>query len=166
MHTVPCTLCLAHCTLHTLSCTLCLAQVAAALALEEAATTASVELENARLQEFSDRPRLLPMVRQDDIFVTGILAERLPVHLTDLSPGTPGKIWDLVFSQCPLLATIRQLFFNRIVLRKGPTSLPYVNGPKFFLCCCLESQLTSLESLAPPFIVHLLQPLWQICART
>ena len=156
--------------LHTVPCTLCLAQVAAALAQEEVANAASVELddrnENARLQEFSDRPRLLPMVRQDDIFVTGILAERLPVHLTDLSPGTPGKIWDLVFSQCPLLATIRQLFFNRIVLRKGPTSLPYVNGPKFFLCCCLESQLTSLESLAPSFIVHLLQPLWQICART
>ena len=106
------------------------------------------------------------MVRQDDIFVTGILAQQLPVDLTDLSPGMPGKIWDLVFSHCPLLSTIKQLFFNRIVLRKGPASLPYVNGPKFFLCCCLESQLTSVESLAPTFVASLLQPLWQMCARS
>ena len=104
------------------------------------------------------------MVRQDDIFVTGLLTERLPLHLTDLSPGASGKIWDLVLSKCPLLATIKQLFFNKIVLRKGPENLPYVNGPKFFLCCCLESQLTSLENLAPS-LAPLFQPIWEMCAR-
>ena len=106
------------------------------------------------------------MVRQDDIFVTGLLTERLPVDLTDLSTGFSGKLWDSIFSQCPLLATIKQLFFNNIVLRKGPASLPYVNGPKFFLCCCLESQLTSVESLAPSFLSPFLQPFWQMCARS
>ena len=132
-----------------------LVQVAAAIGLQESVGVA-VE---------GDHPRLLPMVRQDDIFVTGLLTERLPVDLTDLSPGKTGKLWDLFLSQCPLLSTIKQLFFNKIVLRKGPASLPYVNGPKFFLCCCLESQLTSIESFSAN-LAPLLQPLWQMCARS
>ena len=140
----------------------CFGQVAAALALDQIANV-SGRLDNGG-EDIEAEEDLLAMARQDDIFVTGLLTERLPLHLTDLSPGTSSKIWDLVFSKCPLLATIKQLFFNKIVLRKGPESLPYVNGPGFFICCCLESQLTSLESLAPS-LAPLFQPIWEMCAR-
>ena len=60
----------------------CFGQVAAALALDQIANM-SGRLDNGG-EDIEVEEDLLAMVRQDDIFVTGLLTERLPLHLTDL----------------------------------------------------------------------------------
>ena len=62
---------------------------------------------------------VLPMAKMDDVFVTGILRERLGMSLTQMAPGLWSRVWDTSLSECPFISMIKLVFFNDIVLEKG-----------------------------------------------
>ena len=107
---------------------------------------------------------VLPMAKMDDVFVTGILRERLGMGLTQLAPGSWSRVWDNSLSECPFMSMIKLVFFNDIVLEKGSPSNPYINGYKFVGCVLLENALENLETSFPS-MANSFNYLWRVCSR-
>ena len=108
---------------------------------------------------------VLPMAKMDDVFVTGILRERLGMSLTQMAPGLWSRVWDTSLSECPFISMIKLVFFNDIVLEKGNPSHPYINGYKFVGCVLLENALENLEASFPA-TAYRFSALWRVCARS
>ena len=108
---------------------------------------------------------VLPMAKMDDVFVTGILRERLGLSLTQLAGGAWSRVWDNSLSECPFISMIKLVFFNDIVVEKGKPNNPYINGYKFVSCVLWENALENIEATFPS-LADSLNSLWRVCSRS
>jgi len=99
----------------------------------------------------------------EDTYITGVLRESLPwVKLSALETGPAGELVNIA-SHFPLLAGIKNIFLNNVVLeKKGSDTISYINSPRFLICTMLEPVLEKVEKIHP-----LLTPayMWDICDR-
>jgi len=76
--------------------------------------------------------------------------------------GEAGELVNIA-SHFPLLAGIKNIFLNNVVLeKKGSDTISYINSPRFLICTMLEPVLEKVEKIHP-----LLTPayMWHICDR-
>jgi len=112
------------------------------------------------------------VVITEDYLIAGVLREKVSgVDVETLrSDRVTDYLWQNYLSHCPWLVTLRQTFFNDLVLSKKSSrhNVQYVGGItnwgvwRFFLCLHLESILEMVElrvtGVVPDF-------LWDVCAR-
>jgi len=111
------------------------------------------------------------VVVTEDYLIAGVLRERLPtISLETLESGVAARMWQDLFSHCPWLSTVKQTFFNDLVItkRSSRSGVQYVGNLftpavwRFFICIHMEAVLemveTRMEGIVPDFI-------WDICVR-
>ena len=111
------------------------------------------------------------VVVTEDYLIAGVLRERLPaVSLDTLETGVTAKMWKNFFSHCPWLTTVKQTFFNDLVVtkrssRSGVQYVGHVTTPavwRFFLCIHLEAVLEMVEMKVKGIVPDYL---WDVCVR-
>ena len=111
------------------------------------------------------------VVVTEDYLIAGVLRERLPdVSLEALETGVTARMWQNFFSHCPWLTTVKQTFFNDLVVtkrssRSGVQYVGHIFTPavwRFFLCIHMEALLEMVEmkmaGIVPDYV-------WDVCVR-
>ena len=104
------------------------------------------------------------MKRLDDIYMTGMVVERIPdSNVEQIYGGRTGYWWDAHLSFCPFLGITKATFFNDIVLRKGGYTGDVAGGTWFMFCAFWEYFiLDNVEFLLPDVLPDCLT---RLCAR-
>ena len=111
------------------------------------------------------------VVVTEDYLIAGVLRERLPgVALDTLEEGVTARMWQHIFSYCPWLTTVKQTFFNDLVVskrssRSGVQYVGHIFTPavwRFFLCLHLEAMLEMVEMKVEGIVPDYL---WDVCVR-
>ena len=110
------------------------------------------------------------VVQIEDSLITGVLREKVGVHLVSLEAGWRSWAWLSLFSHCPWLTMAKLTFSNDLVLSKKSSrqSVQYVGGLmeaavwRYYVCLHLEVGLDILEQNIPGLIPNFI---WDICTR-
>lgn len=112
------------------------------------------------------------VVITEDYLIAGVLREKVPGLAVESlrSDRVTDLIWQNYLSHCPWLVTLRQTFFNDMVLSKksSRSNVQYVGSMtntkvwRFFICLHVESILEMVDLRMPGVVPDFM---WDICSR-